>query len=1193
MRNVFCRRLKIYRSGVIVFLVSIISFTACENFFNGAQLREEIEEAVYIANHDSPVAKIEEPVFSDQGVSKNRAIIISFTMPMDPATFMDSLSITDSQGNSLMQHFINPQWSNDNKLVTVPAKELNLIDLHGQKAMDIYVTITKSCKTLDKIPIKDEIGHKYRICDSVDNVAPELIAVRGEFTPKHIWRDGDGKPILAEGATVILASGQTKELAAGEFTSGDENFIKQNHISNRADFYIEGNDYGGGAVFAHFKSTRVYDSSGNRVYESDYDSYERIPGVDSNGNSTGTVSLDLSDSKLMDGMYKVTVTTADASMLDSNESCVYYLVRDTALSNSANSLIWFENPQFRNDFTPDPNFYIHEFDLQTPTIGSIKYFMNRIQFAYLSNDVFYLDGNGVEQARDFSYYISWGTDLSNMVRPQPLDAQKSDDVDSDAPAITVGDSSWLGIEERTIYKLPAEYREYQNQHSDKDIYVQTIIYDSVGNSNVLTTLIPGQVEFFNYRVTPGSTADKKKITLNYRNLSGLHKELTQISSVPGKSNYALYRIFYGKIEEGISESDIVLKRNTLKTFNEDRSSDITDKNELEVEAGSKYIFYIQPNYNMNSLTNNRWCGQTFGVPYKLIVDTESATSSGSLTKPNFTYTKVSAGVNTSLFNINVTVTNPQPGVKYVPCFYSTEYIDDKGLQRNGWTYFDTHSEPSFTFQVKNMLKAPFDTAWKDRDEWKHYDDSNSYFESVRICREKYHYPDITTKVKILAIDDSGATAESDEQTLYFTEADDNIPPCQSSELISHDSWLDFDGHSFKFENLARENEEHLSPYFQYYYMPYDSTWGDNLSVASPSQIEGLPGGTGSYTSTCWKNDWDQNRLGEAEYSLNMNIPLNGIADGKYMLFARLSDTYGNYNYVTLGKASVGTFRNKLKVNWRTVRVDGSDKVQLVSTLPIETWERFDMSMINIQNLDSSDGTWWAKYGYYNELQNCTESTEDGKTVLRYETPVAPSDEIVNWNDSANGWVRKSASEIELGRWWYRITMQGFNENILTNLKGEDGVNWIYRRPYSDNRDTKPAIDSWVNNVSKYDLCTEETVSNTVYIFIPATDTYLDDIKSSFFPSTATPRSNKPFLVNVISSGRDLGTDPDEWERRGKLIYTHCYDPSDTGHYTQFNESVAADDMFNSNEKGFLYYVAVVHFADGKMAISRTYTMQGM
>jgi hypothetical protein len=34
-------------------------------------------------------------------------------------------------------------------------------------------------------------------------------------------------------------------------------------------------------------------------------------------------------------------------------------------------------------------------------------------------------------------------------------------------------------------------------------------------------------------------------------------------------------------------------------------------------------------------------------------------------------------------------------------------------------------------------------------------------------------------------------------------------------------------------------------------------------------------------------------------------------------------------------------------------------------------------------------------------------------------------------------------------------------------------------------------------------------------------------------------------------------------------------------------------MFNSNEKGLVYYVAVVHFADGSMALSKTYTMQGM
>ncbi|MBR6296559.1 MAG: hypothetical protein IKR40_08810 [Treponema sp.] len=593
-------------------------FTACENFLNGAEIKQQIEDEIYIANHESPVATVEEPAFSDQGVSKNRAIIISFSMPMDPGTFANSLSITDSQGNSLMQHFITPQWSNDNKLVTVPAKELNLIDLQGQRAMDIYVSLSKSCTTPDRLPIKEEISHKYRVCDNVDNVAPELIEVRGEFTPKHVWRDIDGNPTLVDGEPIILASGQTKELIAGEFDFGDKDSIKQNHISNKADFYIEGNDYGGGAVYAHFKSTRIYDASGNRIFETEYDSYERVPYIGANGNSTGTVSLDLSDSKFMDGLYKVTVTTSDSSMLDSYDSCVYYLIRDTSLANSANSLIWFETPQFRNDITPgfDPAYEsslpepvdssnpqpgerwyngpkeFAEFDLQVPTIESIEYFMYRIQFAYLSNDVYYSENE--EESSDFSYYISWGTDLRNMTLPVKIE---NDDTDLNDP-LKYGNHTWLQTDEdhiMKIYNIPAEYKAYQNQHRDKDIYVQTTIFDAVGNSNVLTTLVPGQIEFYNYTVSEGSAADKKKIKLSYYDLAGLGTGLSNITKIPDKDNAVLYRIYYGKIEDGMDESAIramELKRNTVKPFERDTGSAVPDSKEFEVEAGSKYIFYI-------------------------------------------------------------------------------------------------------------------------------------------------------------------------------------------------------------------------------------------------------------------------------------------------------------------------------------------------------------------------------------------------------------------------------------------------------------------------------------------------------------------------------------------------------------------------------------------------------------------------
>ena len=67
---------------------------------------------------------------------------------------------------------------------------------------------------------------------------------------------------------------------------------------------------------------------------------------------------------------------------------------------------------------------------------------------------------------------------------------------------------------------------------------------------------------------------------------------------------------------------------------------------------------------------------------------------------------------------------------------------------------------------------------------------------------------------------------------------------------------------------------------------------------------------------------------------------------------------------------------------------------------------------------------------------------------------------------------------------------------------------------------------------------------------------------------------------------------DEWERRGKLIRTHYYEPDNNSAPDEFNPkknpfnfSVALQDLFDSSKKGQLYYAAVVHFADNSYAVS--------
>ena len=64
--------------------------------------------------------------------------------------------------------------------------------------------------------------------------------------------------------------------------------------------------------------------------------------------------------------------------------------------------------------------------------------------------------------------------------------------------------------------------------------------------------------------------------------------------------------------------------------------------------------------------------------------------------------------------------------------------------------------------------------------------------------------------------------------------------------------------------------------------------------------------------------------------------------------------------------------------------------------------------------------------------------------------------------------------------------------------------------------------------------------------------------------------------------------PVHGDRRGKLVATHFY----SGNETEFNQSVAADDVSKAREKGLIYYAVVAHFALGESAVSNVFTMQG-
>ena len=238
-----------------VLLLGVLSLIiSCDNFMESS-VKKEIENSIYIANHNCPVVTVEEPVFSDAGVAKNKAIIIKFSIPVDPQTFAANFSIEDSTGTDLSEYFMKPEWSNSNTVVTIAANELNLINLNGKSTMDIYVKLSKKCMTTDNLPITDALNHRYRITDKIDNTPPEITLVNAELPPEYIYREAqeDEEPKL---------------LIEGSITAENEETIcTTNHINTKLDFYIEGKDYGGGKIWGVLKYHRIFDAVGNAVNE--------------------------------------------------------------------------------------------------------------------------------------------------------------------------------------------------------------------------------------------------------------------------------------------------------------------------------------------------------------------------------------------------------------------------------------------------------------------------------------------------------------------------------------------------------------------------------------------------------------------------------------------------------------------------------------------------------------------------------------------------------------------------------------------------------------------------------------------------------------------------------------------------------------------------------------------------------------
>ena len=449
--------------------------------------------------------------------------------------------------------------------------------------------------------------------------------------------------------------------------------------------------------------------------------------------------------------------------------------------------------------------------------------------------------------------------------------------------------------------------------------------------------------------------------------------------------------------------------------------------------------------------------------------------------------------------------------------------------------------------------------------------------------------------------------------------------------------------------------------------------------------------SGCYVDYEW-NIPEEQRTDDLMKQVFMNftpvVPIKGLEDGKYMFFGEFFDVKGNSSIITLGKADIGTFVNKPQVSYWIDKKNHTEPDSLTVEFTREANEVFDKNYVYIECLDAENGTWYELIPFYSRLQKI--DFNGGSTATYTITPT----ELFNdqWDKNANKFNQKTLNEYRGGfpKWqFYRVTVQGFNEHPYDAATGT-GVNKYYEAPYKEmtvngknikaDSNTDEPWNPWEGNYgvyiadeTEYDLCTEETASCSTFFYFPGSwydsnnDTYyyeeeddLKDVRYSFSPDDATVAANMKYIVNVYTSVQDLGDDIDEWERRGKLIKTHLYEPKITEYKTEFKRSsmiwdtsiiseddplyniiarlqnvgdetwynncmykmekdeqdelvicvysetqvqnqdykpqfdpiknpfsfnMALDDLYNSEETGFMYYTCVVHFANGETVIS--------
>lgn len=1182
-----------------LFIISIISlsFISCENFLSGSKLINNMEEQIYIANHEQPVARIISPVTSPNGDYKNTSIIITFTKAINIETFNDNCFITNSTGESVKANYSSPVWNETYTQVIFTANENNPIPVNNNGFENITINLKTNIRDIENVPLSSEINETYKLNSYFDKEKPEFVSINAainssaftETTPQY----------FIEG---IIDDTNTEKTI---------NILETNHINNNFFIKMEGHDYADYLVFANIKYKRVFSTDGNEVSDPEDSIIEPlvIPEGSTTNNAEKTISIDLSDTKYNDGLYKISIFLTDKANNQSEETKTYYVIKDTKYSmlskftissnindyrnwkeTKAQIIAQIENPP-AGMTEDDINYLKYRRDTEfPPTYTKLKEMMTRISLTNVENDEYFIYKGRIytTSGENLKITAKYGTGPTNLNEKEFTIS--TEDIENNFLIV----NSWIdgSTNSRTVQVLLPEeiFNTLQNCTTD-NLYIEFKVTDTVGNYTTKGIYYPKTTPILGYTSTP--TQDGKyKYTLQFEDHSYLNE--SNIFKLEDYEITTYSRIYYGKKEAETSNELTTIYRNfdpTLQPYQQfewDNNTDKPDFISFDSDPSTEYIAYVYTLYKYNR--NGNWVGDIAG-PCTLIehissnnaVSTEEIAVGLNTLDPSTLSSYVTHNAqakNTGLMkiSINKAFTSLLTNTTDVKYYYGWKSSGNS----TAWNYYtpETSSSETDTFTVPlNFEPDNTNPSWISIT----YDFNNNVNPNLNVSFPPTAYS-VDNQLKIIAIKGTSQVVESQPITITINSNEDNISPEINTWPKAHDLTICADGSGFYTDNnVFIDKQWNEANYFTYYYKPYHQTWGNRLDVFSAEEIRNISDKASTKLLFSTWNDGYSDVTGWHPTTINHNpitlIPVNGLADGDYMFFITVSDIYGNSSTGTLGKTHIGTFKNKMSVSYN----DNEIKVEL----PLAANEsNFKENHLLIQVINPTDNL-WVPFTNNSERQYMDNRSRDYSHVINLKA--LNNKFTFSTKDTTNKTPNNSVTNLfpatlPRGEFYkFNITSYNVDESVGLNINNDGYHSFDQPEGLSSEESTE-----WDKNhpYENYDSFIDETASVPAYLYVPtATDpstftTYFEKQNSIIY-------SDGPVLVEVLSSLINLEDNIDEWQRRGKLQYSGVLS-GDDHNLIDFNYNNANEIMFNAKEQGKRYFVIIAHFADNTARMSKVF-----